>query len=133
MIYRIVSYCLLGMCILAFFLATIGVTQIEFGDSYYSWLKSVQHIYDSWNFEVPNIPDVPTIPLQESDTKGVILKVLVKFVNFFVKFVNILVSIINVLVFIINIVIHVIQFIISIIISCRDFINRQGSIRFAYV
>ena len=112
------------MCLIAFFLSLYGVTHIQFGNDYYTFMGQVSSTYESWAFEIPDIPKIPEIDKGDYDKGGLILAVLIKIANFFVKFVNIITTIINIITSILNIVIQVIQFILSLIYECRGFLNK---------
>lgn len=131
MIHRVVLFFILPMCFIAFFLALLGVQQIEFGDTYYNFLQSVNNSFNSWKFEIPNIPSIDKIDTSSYDSKGLILQVIIKIANFFVSFINIITKIINVLSSIINIFIAVIQFILTLIYQCKDFIEQFRTNLFA--
>lgn len=134
MIQKVSLYFILPMCIIAFFLSIIGVQQIEFGDTYYTFISSVSKTFDSWKLEIPDIPKIPLINTGDYDKSGLILAVLIKIANFFVKFVNIISTILNLVINILNIVIQLIQFILTIVYQCKDFINKfRSDLRFAYV
>lgn len=133
MIQKVSLYFILPMCILAFFLALVGVERIQFGDDYYLFLKNVSASFENWRLEIPDIPKVPLIQKQDYSSSGKILQVLISIGNFFANFLNVLIGIINIITNILNIVIQLIQFIMTCIYQCKDFINRVGSVRIAWL
>lgn len=133
MISKISMYFFLPMCILAFFLALAGVRQIQFGNDYYIFLRSVSVSYQSWHFEIPRIPNVPLISRTSLNSNGLLLGVLIAIGNFFVAAFNGVIGTFNVLITILNVIITVIQFILTLIYQCKDFITRLTNVRIAYV
>lgn len=133
MISKISMYFFLPMCILAFFLALGGVRQIQFGNDYYMFLRSVSVSYQNWRFEIPRIPKVPLIADRSLGGNGTILGVLIAIGNFFVSTFNGIIGSFNVIITILNVVITVIQFILTLIYQCKDFVGRLSNIRIAYV
>lgn len=129
MIQKVCLYFIFPMMIIAFFLALLGVNQIEFGDDYYKFLGSVNQAYERWSLEIPDIPEITKIDETYYNSSGVILKVLIKIANAFFTFVNVISRILNVFISIFNVVLQVIQFVLTLIYQCKDFINRQADMR----
>lgn len=128
MIQRVALYFILPMCILAFFLSIAGVQHIQFGDSYYSFLRSVSVSFNSWKLEIPDIPSINKISIGDYDKSGLILSVLIKIANFFVSVVNSIILLINFVINILNIVVQIIQFVLTLIYRCKDFIKKVSEI-----
>ena len=63
MIQRVFLFFILPMAIIAAFLALFGVHQIEFGETYYKFMGSVNQAYQSWSFEIPSIPKIDRLDL----------------------------------------------------------------------
>ena len=122
MVNRIVGFTLLPCMILALFLALKGVQHVDFGNTYWLFLRDVTSSYNSWKLEIPDIPKVPKIAGGTFSEKGLILAVLISIANFFVDFVNALIAVINFGNTIINICIQIIQFCFTLIYRCKDFI-----------
>jgi len=129
MIQKVSLYFILPMCIIAFFLALVGVQHINFDDSYYSFIRNVSLSFDRWKIEIPDIPKINDIQASSYNSNGGILEVLIRIGNFFVKFINIISTILNVIINVVNIVIQLIQFVLTVIYQCKDFINRQANVR----
>lgn len=124
MINRIIIFTFFPCMILALFLSMAGVQQVQFGDSYYSFLKSVSVSFESWKLTIPDIPRINQIATGDYDKSGIILVVLIKIANFFVGVVNTFIVIINVIINVLNVVIQLLQFIFTFIYRCKDFIDR---------
>lgn len=124
MITRIVSYLMLGMLFLSFFLAILGVTHISTGDEYYSFMGSVSQRFENWKIEIPQIPSIPRLDERNAGDGDGIFAAFRAFVNFFVVLANAIVGILNILILIINTLIQLIQFITTFLFSMKDFIGR---------
>lgn len=114
--------------IIALLLSLVGVRQVQFGETYYNFLKSVGRAYANWSFEIPKIPNIT--PLQEGgyDSGGFILAVIIKIANFFVTIINGLITVLNVVIIVLNVVIQLIQFCLTLIYCLLDFRNWFGAI-----
>lgn len=112
---RLIVFILFPCLIIALLLSFVGVQQIEFGDTYYNFMKSVSRAYSNWSFSIPNIPKIPQLNDSDFNTSGLILTVLIKIGKAIISFFNAIVSLINVLVLIVNVVIQLIQFCLTLI------------------
>lgn len=120
---RLIVFILFPCLIIALTLSLAGVHQIEFGNTYYNFLRDVNRDFQNWSFQIPNIPKIT--PMRDSgfDSGGLIISVLIKIGNFFVNVINGLISVLNVLILIINVLISLIQFALTLVyrvIAFRD-------------
>lgn len=118
---RLILFVMFPCLLIALLLSLAGVHQVEFGDTYYTFLSGVTHSFDSWSFEIPNIPKIPRINDGGFDDSGLILGVLIKIGNFLVTIINAIISVLNILVTIVNVVIQIIQFCLTLIWSLINF------------
>lgn len=124
---KLVLFILFPLLIISLLLALVGVQHIEFGDTYYNFLKDVNRSYQQWSFQIPNIPSIPQLADTSFDDSGLILGVLIKIGRAVIGFFNILIGIINVMVMVINVLIQLIQFFLTLIyrlIGFRDSLSQ---------
>lgn len=96
-IIRNIFCCLIPIfCVIALFLKLNGIDHIEFDDKYYNFMSSVLQNSTFFQFEIPNIPEIPEIG------NG--------FVDALVGFLNGITSVINILSTILNVVIKMLSF-----------------------
>lgn len=129
---RIVVFILFPCLIIALTLSLAGVHQIEFGNTYYNFLRDVNRDFQNWSFKIPDIPKITEMTDSGFDSGGLILSVLIKIGNFFVRVINGLISIINVLITIINVIISLIQFVLTLVyrvIAFRDSLINVSVVR----
>ena len=129
---RLIVFILFPCLIIALTLSLAGVHQIEFGNTYYNFLRDVNRDFQNWSFQIPNIPKIT--PMRESgfDSGGFIISVLIKIGNFFVNVINGLISVLNVLIIIFNVVISLIQFALTLVyrvIGLRDSLTNIAVVR----
>lgn len=125
MIKRISLALLLPLLLLAFFLSLMGVQQIQFGDSYYNFLRNLSFNFSKWEFEIPSIPKIKKFDdVSIGDSDG-ILQFLKLLANFFITLVNAFIVTINVLINLLNVLVKLIEFFISIIQTSKDFISEM--------
>jgi len=126
---RLIVFLLFPCLIIALTLSLAGVHQIEFGNTYYNFLRDVNRDFQSWSFQIPSIPKITPMRDGGFDSGGLIISVLIKIGNFFVNVINGLISVLNVLITIINVLISLIQFVLTLVyrvIGFRD--SLVGSI-----
>ena len=96
-IIRNIFCCLIPIfCVIALFLKLNGVNHIEFNDDYYRFMSSVLQNSEFFQFEIPNIPEIPEIG------NG--------FLDAITGFLNGLTSVINILSTLVNVVIKMLSF-----------------------
>lgn len=134
MIQRVALYFVFPMMLIAFFLAIIGVQQIEFGETYYQFFGNVTSRFNNWKLTIPDIPKIPSVDYTQGDRDTGFLKAIANILNFFVVVINALISILNIFVSIINIAIQLVQFILTFVYSVKDFIDGfRSQAAFAFV
>lgn len=126
---KIITFLLLPMLILAFFLAFAGVKKIEFGNSYYTFIKNVSDSYDSWSLTIPDIPKISKFELLDTDLSfwERLFEMFKMVANFFITLINIIISVVNFLAGVVNVIINVLQFIFTLLYQCKDFIGDLSS------
>lgn len=129
---RLIVFILFPCLIIALTLSLAGVQQIQFGDTYYNFLRDVNRDFVNWSFQIPKIPKINPMVDSGFDSGGLILSVLIKIGNFFVTIINGLIGIINVLITIINVFISLIQFVLTLVyrvIAFRDSLINVSVVR----
>lgn len=96
-IIRNIFCCLIPIfCVIALFLKLNGIDHIEFDEKYYNFMSSVLQNSSMFTFEIPDIPEIPSIG------NG--------FIDAITGFLNGLTSVINILSTLVNVVIKVLSF-----------------------
>lgn len=131
MITRIVGASMMFFLIIAFFLSIVGITHVSTGSEYYSFLKSVNSVYESWSVEIPNIPKVNSWNNSSADSGKNIFEAFRNFVNALIKFINLVITLVNFVIMLVNIVIGLVQIILSTIWCLKDFIIRLRELNMA--
>lgn len=130
MVKKIIYSCIFVCLLIAIPLALIGYKQVELGTPFLALMRAVNN--DLADFSIA-IPDIPKIPVIESETGGGndILSVLINLANGLINFVNVIIMIINVLVGVVNVVIQLLQVIVLILkhlINFKDVIANYNSL-----
>lgn len=126
---KIITFLLLPMLILSFFLAFAGIKHIEFGNSYYTFMQNVSNSYNSWSLTIPDIPKINKFTILDTDLSfwEQIFEMFKMVANFFIILINIIISVVNFLSGVVNVVVNVLQFIFTLIYQCKDFIGGLSS------
>lgn len=106
---RIISMITFVSLIIAFLLSLQGVTYIDTGVEFYSFIRSFCNNFEMIKYEIPSFTRIPTINNS--------------FIDVLINFANMFINIGNFLIIIINTIIYVVDFILAIIISLGQLVG----------